>query len=37
MRRLFWVGVGVAVTVLVVRQGRRLAQEYLPAYKPLTA
>jgi len=31
MRRLFWVGVGVAVTVLVVRQGRRLAQEYLPA------
>jgi hypothetical protein len=31
MRRLFWVGVGVAVTIVVIRKGRALAQEYLPA------
>ncbi|WP_029287134.1 hypothetical protein [Cellulomonas sp. HZM] len=31
MRRLFWVGVGVAVTVVVVRKGRQWAAEYLPA------
>jgi len=31
MRRLFWVGVGVAVTVVVVRQGRRLVEQYAPA------
>jgi len=31
MRRLFWVGVGVAVTVVVIRKGRQLAEEYLPA------
>ncbi len=31
MRRLFWVGVGVAVTVVVVRQGRRLVDAYAPA------
>jgi hypothetical protein len=31
MRRLFWVGVGVVVTVVVVRQGRRLVGQYAPA------
>jgi len=31
MRRLFWVGVGVAVTVVVIRKGRSWAAEYLPA------
>lgn len=31
MRRLLWVGVGVAVTVLVVRKGRAIAEAYLPA------
>jgi hypothetical protein len=31
MRRLFWVGVGVALTVVVVRQGRRLVETYAPA------
>ncbi|MBO3087216.1 hypothetical protein [Cellulomonas dongxiuzhuiae] len=31
MRRLFWVGVGVALTVVVVRQGRRLVAQYAPA------
>ncbi len=31
MRRLFWVGVGVALTVVVVRQGRRLVEAYAPA------
>jgi len=30
MRRLLWVGVGVAVTVLVVRKGRQLLDTYLP-------
>ncbi|WP_125778142.1 hypothetical protein [Antribacter gilvus] len=30
MRRLFWVGVGVAVTVVVYRQGRRLVARYTP-------
>lgn len=30
MRRLFWVGVGVALTVVVVRNGRRIAEAYLP-------
>ena len=31
MRRLFWVGVGVTLTVVAVRQGRRLVQQYAPA------
>lgn len=31
MRRLFWVGVGVAVTVVVVRQGRKVVRRYAPA------
>jgi len=31
MRRLFWVGVGVALTVVVVRQGRRVVEQYAPA------
>ena len=31
MRRLFWVGVGVAVTIVVIRKGRAIASEYLPA------
>ncbi|GEL93643.1 hypothetical protein [Cellulomonas composti] len=31
MRRLFWIGVGVAVTVVVIRKGRQIAEEYLPA------
>lgn len=30
MRRLFWVGVGVAVTVVVVRRGRGLVEHYAP-------
>lgn len=30
VRRLFWVGVGVALTVVVLRKGRAVAQEYLP-------
>ena len=30
MRRLFWVGVGVALTVVVVRNARRVAEAYLP-------
>ncbi|MDQ0427080.1 MULTISPECIES: hypothetical protein [Cellulomonas] len=31
MRRLFWVGVGVALTVVVVRRGRQLVDAYAPA------
>jgi hypothetical protein len=31
MRRLFWVGVGVTITVVVVIQGRRLVARYAPA------
>ncbi|AEE46142.1 hypothetical protein [Cellulomonas fimi] len=31
MRRLVWVGVGVVVTVVVLRQGRRLVDAYVPA------
>ncbi len=31
MKRLFWVGVGVAVTVAVVRNGRRVVETYAPA------
>ncbi|GIG39803.1 hypothetical protein [Cellulomonas phragmiteti] len=31
MRRLFWVGVGVAVTVVVIRRGRRVVEQYVPA------
>ncbi|WP_448629379.1 hypothetical protein [Cellulomonas soli] len=31
MRRLLWVGVGVAATVLVVRKGRALVDAYAPA------
>ncbi|GAA4625046.1 hypothetical protein [Cellulomonas oligotrophica] len=30
MRRIFWIGVGVALTVVVVRQGRRLVETYAP-------
>lgn len=31
MKRLFWIGVGVGLTVLVIRQGRRLVAQYVPA------
>jgi hypothetical protein len=31
MRRLFWIGVGVTVTVVVYRRGRRLVRQYVPA------
>lgn len=31
MRRLFWVGVGAAVTVVAVRRGRGLVEQYAPA------
>ncbi|MBM0279585.1 hypothetical protein [Micromonospora tarensis] len=31
MRRLFWLGIGVAVGVLVVRKATRTAQAYTPA------
>ncbi|MCL1870742.1 MAG: hypothetical protein FWF90_10060 [Promicromonosporaceae bacterium] len=31
MRRLFWIGVGVTVTVVVYRQGRKVVRKYLPA------
>ncbi|GAB2470316.1 hypothetical protein [Xylanimonas ulmi] len=31
MRRLFWVGVGVAVTVVVYRKGRQVVRQYLPS------
>lgn len=31
MKRLFWVGVGVAVTVAAVRNGRRLVETWAPA------
>lgn len=31
MRRLFWIGVGVAVTVVVYRQGRKIVARYTPA------
>ena len=31
MRRLFWVGVGVTITVVVVIRGRRLVARYAPA------
>jgi len=31
MRRLFWIGVGAAVTVAVYRKGRKVVQQYLPA------
>lgn len=31
MRRLFWIGVGVTVTVVVYRKGRKVVQHYLPA------
>ncbi len=30
IRRMFWVGVGVTLTVVVVRRGRRLAAQYAP-------
>jgi hypothetical protein len=30
MRRLFWVGVGVAVTVVVIRQGKKAIAQYAP-------
>ncbi|MFC7877161.1 hypothetical protein [Isoptericola sp. NPDC057391] len=30
MRRLFWVGVGVVVTVVVVQRGRRIVAQYAP-------
>jgi hypothetical protein len=31
MRRLFWLGVGIAVGVVVVRQVTKVAQSYSPA------
>ncbi len=31
MRRVFWIGVGVGLTVVVVRYGRRLYAPYVPA------
>lgn len=31
MRRLFWIGVGVGLTVVVVRYGRKLVAQYVPA------
>lgn len=31
MKRLFWVGVGVAVTVVAVRNGRRVVEAWAPA------
>ncbi|GHJ15776.1 MULTISPECIES: hypothetical protein [unclassified Micromonospora] len=31
MRRLFWLGIGLAVGVLVVRKATRTAQAYTPA------
>ncbi|QAY71107.1 hypothetical protein [Xylanimonas protaetiae] len=31
MRRLFWVGVGVAATVVVYRKGRKVVRQYLPS------
>ncbi|QHT55849.1 hypothetical protein GXP71_06980 [Cellulomonas sp. H30R-01] len=31
MRRLVWAGVGVVVTVVVLRQGKRLVDAYVPA------
>ncbi|QLQ35231.1 hypothetical protein [Micromonospora robiginosa] len=31
MRRLFWLGIGLAVGVLVVRKATRAAQAYTPA------
>lgn len=30
IRRLFWVGVGVTITVVVIRQGRRVVARYTP-------
>ena len=30
IRRLFWVGVGVAVTVVVIRKGRQVVARYTP-------
>lgn len=30
MRRLVWVGVGVVLTVVVIRKGRAIAEAYLP-------
>jgi len=30
VRRLFWVGVGVGVTVVAIRYGRRLVAQYVP-------
>ncbi|HEY0118347.1 MAG TPA: hypothetical protein VGC04_06185 [Cellulomonas sp.] len=30
MRRLLWIGVGVGLTVVVVRYGRRLVAQYVP-------
>ena len=31
MKRLLWIGVGVGLTVVVVRYGRRLVAQYVPA------
>ncbi len=31
MKRLFWVGVGAALTVVAVRRGRGLVEQYAPA------
>ncbi|HEV6952089.1 MAG TPA: hypothetical protein VKY86_02445 [Promicromonospora sp.] len=31
IRRLFWVGVGVTVTIVVIRKGRQVVERYTPA------
>jgi hypothetical protein len=31
MKRLFWVGVGVGLTVLVIKRGHELVERYVPA------
>lgn len=31
MRRLIWIGVGVGITIIVIRRGRRTAEKLLPA------
>lgn len=30
IRRLFWVGVGVTITVVVIRRGRKIVAQYAP-------
>ena len=31
MRRLVWIGVGVVVTIVVIRKGRAIVEAYVPA------